>query len=142
MHAHACIFFYNTFFCAHAHTQVRALHHLSSVVENMANHRVGTLLKDSRGESHGVDVYITNAIESERTKTYQCLVRQCAEQYKCQQCCSHLAVLPGDPLVYPCRGVQQVFRLLQYHYEGFSPSHLGACRLVQKLHQNSMHDLF
>ena len=42
------------------HVQVRALHRLSSVVENMANHRVGRLLNDSPGESHGVDVYITN----------------------------------------------------------------------------------
>ena len=108
------------FFFKH-YTQVHAPFQLTHVVENMVNHHVGCLLQT--GGTNDAD--LVNLCEESKTRLFQHLVQQCADQYMCHLCCDHMR----DSTSYPdlCRGVQYLYRLLQHEFE-VTHTRLKDCR--------------
>ena len=84
---------------------MHALFQLTYVVENMVNHRVGCLLHTSGTN----DADLVNLCEESKTRLFQHLVQQCADQYMCQHCSDHVHDSTSYPN--PCRGVQYLYRL-------------------------------
>ncbi|KAL5518138.1 hypothetical protein EMCRGX_G003821 [Ephydatia muelleri] len=74
-----------------------------------------------------VDVKLVNVCQAERTKTLDSLVQQCSiPPYSCTQCSDHLRDATNHP--YPCKVVQQVFRLLQHEFDNVTATCLKDCR--------------
>eukprot|EP00731_Ephydatia_muelleri_P014292 Em0008g12a len=73
------------------------------------------------------DADLVNLCEESKTRLFQHLVQQCADQYMCQHCSDHVHDSTSYPN--PCRGVQYLYRLLQHEFE-VTQTRLKDCRLI------------